>query len=751
MRVPARPRRAWLASLAYSWLCLSQVAQAGPLVVTLEVVGQRSGEMVTARVVATPHGITEKGLVEHALVTGEARLNLEPGTWSLKATTDGHWSPQTTVSMADSEVQVLLRLWPTGLLAGHVQGPVGEMLPDNLHMLFRSVPGVTPSSTAIPLGRVECPIVDTTWRCEVPAGLLDLQMAAAGFIRRFLWDVEMEAGEITRLRDVVLRRGSSVFGWVVSEDGSRVDGTDVELLPSAAVQQSDPIARRRASTLKLATVANHRGFFQLDAVKPGDYVLTASREPLASARVTVRVLEGQATEIADPPMTLRLPRKLEVFVDPPSPPGTTELWAAELLQLDTRGNVVGKFAEGVVPLDGTWLIEAISVGNYLLSITTTDGDRWHQEMLAVEENPQPAFVTIPAVEIRGNVRIGKKPLQAHIKFGGKYGSQNVGLDTDEEGSFAGLLPRPGRWKIEIEAAEPPLIRRVQKEVVEGEDLDIVFPDTRVTGLVVDEEGRGVGRAIVRVTHLDEPRATAEPRTDHEGRFEIVGLPTGRTVFMAEDANRYSDSQEFMIAEKMEMPEFRLVLRRMLRLTGRVVSDAGGVPGARITAISVQAPFWGSPISTSGADGNFELALPALTQEMILNVGAPGFAFRTLRTAAEEPLIVPVQPESGLLTLELPESLDRTSWQAPAVAIFHNSGSVGLPQLLAWAGFHGSAPTSNHRFSIPFMEPGAYSLCLVRVSAANTVLTGDRTTMPCASGNLLASGELSLTLSDMGDY
>ena len=205
----------------------------------------------------------------------------------------------------------------------------------------------------------------------------------------------------------------------------------------------------------------------------------------------------------------------------------------------------------------------------------------------------------------------------------------------------------------------------------------------------------------------------------------------------------------MIVEKRQTPPVRLVLGRVLELSGRVVSDAGGVPGAGITAISVDAPFWGSPVTNSDAAGHFKVRLPAETRQMILNVAAPGFAFRTLRAAAQEPLIVPVQAESGVLTLELPETLDRSRWEAPAVALFHNAGSVALSQLLAWAGRHGAAPASEYRFQIPFMEPGDYSMCLVRVADAQTILAGDRTGLLCASGNLPVFGELTLDLEEPG--
>ena len=306
----------------------------------------------------------------------------------------------------------------------------------------------------------------------------------------------------------------------MAEDGGGVDGAHIELLPSSAVQQRDEAARSRIETLKLSTAANLRGFFQLEAVRPGDYVLTATREPQASARVTVRVLEGQATEVADPPVVLRLPRTLEIFVDPPSPPGLG-LWTAKLLQMDSRSNVMETFADTAITADGAWLVEGIAIGTYSLSIASANGDRWFQQLLEVEADPQPVFITIPAIEVRGSVKLGEEPLSARLVFGGKYGALSVTLATDEEGAFAGLLPRAGVWEIEAEVSDPPIKKRMQKEVTDGEDLEIVFPDTRVQGTVVDEQGRNVGRAIVKITNLEEPGGASNPWTDERGQFEVV--------------------------------------------------------------------------------------------------------------------------------------------------------------------------------------------------------------------------------------
>jgi hypothetical protein len=304
--------------------------------------------------------------------------------------------------------------------------------------------------------------------------------------------------------------------------------------------------------------------------------------------------------------------------------------------------------------------------------------------------------------------------------------------------------------VEIEATEPAIRRDLQVEVSEGEEIELTVPDTSVRGMVVDESGRGVGRAIVRVTSQSLPGMTTDLRPDDEGHFEAIGLPSGPATFVAEDSDRYSDQQELVLAEGDSLSGVRLVLRPVVRVSGRVVSEDGhGVVGARIKAVALEVLNRPVFMVLSDAEGSFSLELPAATRNVILNVGTPGFGFRIFSVplpSDDQPLVIPVASDAGTLVVDLPEELDRTSWDAPQVAILHDGGYAGLYFLQDWARFQGSgAAEPEQRFVVPSMEPGEYVACLCRLHELPRLLLGLQGDLRCVRGHLSAAGELQLSL------
>jgi Carboxypeptidase regulatory-like domain len=684
--------------------------------------------------------------VIEAAAPGKLDLDLAPRRWTLTAKAEGHWSQPAYLDLTGGASSAWITLWPTGTLQGRLRSADRQGLPETIELLFRSVPTITAAPDAVPPDWLLCPVTEDAWSCELPAGILDVQVASAGFVKQYIWDVAIQAGASADLGTIEMRRGSSVRGWVLTEAGAPAQGARIELSPRAAASTPDPVANARLADLIAATTANHRGFFQLAGMKPGDYVLVAEKDSFAPARTTVRVLEDEATEVADPPLTLFAPSVLEVYVDPPAPPGAG-LWQAELVQYDSDFHRIGVFAEGPIPADGSWRLERAPTGVFALTLSTSNGDRWVVQKLELGSASGPFFVTIPIVEVRGRVRLGSQPLTARLSFGGKHGSQNVYLATDEEGKFSGLLPRAGNWNVAVEVQELPIRREVQVEVEEGEELDLEFPDTVVRGVVVNESGDAVPQAIVRVRNIGQPELSADLFVSEAGRFESVGLPTGRTVLMAEDFQQTSELYELVLEEDREPPEVRLVLRRNAKLEGRVVSEqGGGVPGARVTAMSVDALSMGHPFLGTDAEGRFETRLPPRSRNLVMTVAAPGYAFRTFQVPFDdEPLVVSVGHAGGTLILELPESLDLERWDHRRPIVFHGGGIASILSLREWALFHGQSPGSDNRFVIPEVEPGRYAACLAPLEAFRPLLAGANPGLPCVAGDLSIGGELTLSL------
>jgi hypothetical protein len=704
---------------------------------------------VQVRLIAENEGgnpATGGGQIEtEAVAPGTVELDLAPHGWTLVAEADGYWSQPVKLAPGGADSTVRIELWQTGALQGKLHPVDREPLPEVVEILFRSIPG-SAESDSVPADWILCPVAEDAWSCELPAGLLDVQVAAKGFVKQFFWDIRIRAGGTKDLGSIEMRRGSSVRGWVLTETGAPADGARIELSPRTAASQPDPTATVRLKDLAASAMANHRGFFQLLDMKPGAYVLVAEKENFAPSRTTVRVLEDEATVVANPPLTLFAPSSLEVYVDPPAPPGSG-LWQAELVQFDSDYHRIGVFAEQSIPANGSWRLDNVPTGFFSLSLSSENGDRWFSHSLETGPDTGPVFLTVPVVEVQGTVRIGSEPLPARLSFGGKYGSQSVYLATDEEGEFSGLLPRPGIWEVAVEVEEPAIRREIQVEVEEGEPLDLAFPDTVVRGVVVDDAGEPVPEAIVRVRNIQQIQMSADFRSGDDGRFESVGLPIGRTVLMAEAFLRTSEPREVVLEEGREPPEVRLVVRKNSMLEGRVVSEDGsGVSGAKVTAIPVEALSMGGPILGTDAEGRFETDLPPGSHNVVLTVAAPGYAFRVLQIPLEEtPLVVPVGHASGTLVLELPESLDLSRWDTQRPIIFHGGGVVSVYALRSWAAFHGQRPESESRLVVPNVEPGRYAACLAPLDSVGPLLAGVNPGVPCVAGDLAISAELTLSL------
>lgn len=239
-------------------------------------------------------------------------------------------------------------------------------------------------------------------------------------------------------------------------------------------------------------------------------------------------------------------------------------------------------------------------------------------------------------------------------------------------------------------------------------------------------------------------------TDTTGELEIWGLPPGTVSLIAKKRSQegsFSSDEAFVeLVEDHQPPEVELVLRRNLRLRGRVLSTRGGVPGARIKAeplnllMDVSTP-------TSDAEGYFEVDVPASAELVSFSVGAPGFAFRMLTLARDElesPQVVQVAETAGSLVIELPSGFDLYDWQSPRVFLRHGHAIEGLLYLLTWARFHG-VNAEDQRFVLPFMEPGEYAVCTLSIAHRLALLNGLLPQASCASGLLTAGGELTLSL------
>ena len=491
----------------------------------------------------------------------------------------------------------------------------------------------------------------------------------------------------------------------------------------------------------------NRGFFQMDGVGPGAYIVSATREGYAPARASVRVLDQQTTIVDNPPLMLRPARAIDIYVDPPLPP-TGEQWLGELQQVDSHGIGLATLSEGAFSVGQAWRVEGVPVGKHVLTIRTLEDENdtragrpaWYSEIHDIRSETSQIFVTVPIVEVTGWLELGADPLpEAKLIFGGRFSAARHTVTTGEGGEFQGWLGRPGLWQIDVRAKDLVIDARVQRDIEDGDHLEISIPDTYLHGQVVTEQG-APARAIVNAYPQLQPNVQID--ADREtGAFEAIGLPPGPISLKADAGSMVSDILEIVLEDGVSSPEIQLVVRPTTRQSLQVVApDGTGVAGARIIALALEdGPAMSSPYHVTDREGRLEMSLSPKARNLKLTVAAPGFAFRMLQAVVQDEITVTLSQESGTLVVELPASFGKGRWGAPYPAVLHSGGHVSVHQLRQWAGIHGHPPESPFVVNVPFMEPGPYSLCWLMHDAAAPA--------DCKSGNLAASGELTLGLSE----
>jgi hypothetical protein len=583
------------------------------------------------------------------------------------------------------------------------------------------------------------------FRCPLPAAALDVRLKLEDFVPRYLWGIEIAPGKDHDLGTIPLKKGASVVGWVRSE-GSPPAGADrrVDLTPEIPGPDSIPVPGELRGAMARQASVNARGFFQFEDVLPGTYAVTASQAGAISSRVfPVQVLPGLEAEIRDP-LVLSKPISVKVIVDPPVDPAGSPWKVALRKRFD-------QVLEGFASQEGIWEPGGLGPGLYNLTVSGVGGSRWVSEELEVKAGQPPIRIEMPVLWVQGRVTLGGEPLAATLWFGGLSGPRRIRFQSDEKGRFEGVLPQEGTWTVDLWSGEDRLrlaLDPVEVKVPQGKShawIELAVPDTRLAGEVVDEQGHPLPSASVIVSH--KVHKNSQFLTDKEGKFELQGIPPGRSLLEAHAGERTSGWVEVAVEEGRDAPWLRLVARAKVEIQGRVTSPLRPVAGARLQALpQVETGSLATVVeAVSGVDGGFSLPLPAGTRSISLMVHAPGFGLRMLQAAVdpERFLEVPVEASGGMLVFDLGDSEGKAG-AARAAVLFHGGVWMGLEALAYWAQGKPLRRGLNS-LAISGMEPGEYLLC---VAGEGVRIEDLRGTSSCTSGYLSPLQELVLTVPDL---
>lgn len=425
------------------------------------------------------------------------------------------------------------------------------------------------------------------------------------------------------------------------------------------------------------------------------------------------------------PLVLQHPLELQVLIAP-SHDTAGKPWRLVLLS----GLGTEMIATGRTDMAGHWRRSGTAAGSYRLVVSDSAGSRVAMEELTVTPSTAAVLLELPFIELSGRVMLGDEPLQAGLAFGGGSGPVSVRVSTNEKGRFSGVLPRAGDWDVDVRAHDPPVFRRLRDipvEVRTGSEkawVEITLPDTTLEGEVVDEQGSTVAGASILLLLYPATENVVFGQTDEEGRFRFRGVAPGiyrlEARIESPDGSLSSDPVELSITDESPQGSIRLVLRRSQRVRGRVVSTAGGVPGATVTLVplTLGAELPGLMVPTAHTDpaGQFELALSGTSREAEMTVMAPGFLLerRHVTLSEESELIVPLsQNGGGWLRLAMPESFQFGAFHQPhPYVLLNGTTSFELGTLLKWAALH-RVESSPRSVAAPAMPSGIYTACWPR--------------------------------------
>lgn len=273
---------------------------------------------------------------------------------------------------------------------------------------------------------VACVQAQDQWSCPAPAATIDVRLEADGFAPVYLFDI---AADDNAPRQIALQLGASISGWVESSKG--------------------PVANAKVAIRSLAreVTTNDRGFFQLVGVQPGvGQTLTIAKQGLSTATVSEVVVEEAREHVLADRVQLAELASLQLSIMPPSDPAGKP-WGIRLNRAVAHSNHYTTIAAEQATLAGFWSKDDLESGPYSVVITDSRGSVFERRNVTVEPGIGVLPFRIARVGVRGVVRAGEEPLEARLSF--VRGGRRVRITTDEDGTFAGVLPEPGQWKIEV--------------------------------------------------------------------------------------------------------------------------------------------------------------------------------------------------------------------------------------------------------------------------------------------------------------
>lgn len=443
-------------------------------------------------------------------------------------------------------------------------------------------------------------------------------------------------GESPVTVDIILTRGSRVSGMARLEDGAPAQNRELMLLPSLE-GIAEGISRRPLNATTTLT-----GYFTFEGVGAGKYMVAERDRPPFTpfgqeGRVTQVEVDGindvDGVEVTLRPDTSAGEGTIQGMVVSASGGPVSDARVTAKL-----GFMPMELASAVTGMDGTFTLEGLKGGEFILTATSDQGMAEQPDVAVgaqVTLRLQPASrvsgivvddhgAPVAACAVSMNEQGAQAETDAHAMaraITAFFGS-SAGKATDDFGAFEFAGIKPGMYVVRAKSASKGTGESSPFPVAIGQEVTgirvVLAPGVRFGGRVEDGAGQpisgatvsllpsgetDVGDMMLRFMPLEMQRTAGSAASDSTGGFIISNVPPGPyTVVATHNAYARMMHPSVPVAAGQDITNFRIVMTRGGRAQGQYAVD--GQPRAGVM-LQFLGPA-GMQMANTDSEGRFEL-------------------------------------------------------------------------------------------------------------------------------------------------
>jgi hypothetical protein len=692
------------------------------------------GVLFTVSETGHPESARQVRLDPTPVGVASATLALAAGRYVVTAVTAGWWALR-DLEVPEGRGETQLTAWQTGEIRVPLSLPAGER-PPAVRSHFQPCPSKQ-SQASEPAGFAE-----GTWQERIAVFHLPATCIDALIVTEHFAPVEFPAVTPTPRRPLSLRSaklvpGGSLSGSVVSA----VDGLGLTDVKVTLVGPERTGGTPRSDALRqLTQVTNVRGNFRFAGLARGRYELSAGGGSYGLVNLAdLEVSPGHEKRVGN--LEIGPAAAIKVTIDPARPPLDGNGWR---VSLKLSSAPLKSIATGVADQRGEWVFKQLTAGSYLVQVEAPVGG----SLVAVGETAAtvawgeeaPATISINACLVEGQVLLGEDGIPAHLSLGPPDGESGTmwDADSDEEGRFTTIVPRPGTYPVVITCEPRSVDTKAALKVKKCGDRPVVrVPATKVAGRAMwdDESGpaAGVNIAASRLSSPDQaPELPVLRQTNLKGEFVFVGLSEGSWALEAIGDGVSSTSVVANVEEKSATEDLALVVSKTTEVEG-FVHDPSGTPLAAAVA-----GMWSGPTgsgyaeSASDATGRFKLKLGTKATRIGVVAMPETGSWTTGSFAVREPLEIVIRPDSIQPTVTPLGGAWNADPRNFGWLLRRNGVYVSPSAVIGWAVQHrGWLSSYGAPMPLPPLAPGRWEICIATTPEEMAAVSrGDQ--LPCRS-------------------